>query len=286
VWFVIEMKVILPWFRPDGFRHLRFEGLGGTPTEILGTVFANPLHAAALLVTPARKIDGLVLPLSTVAFACVLAPRYAVALAPVVLERFWSSHANRWWGHHYGAGAGVLATVAAIDGLARLKHWSERAGHRRLLPWAVATVLLSCVAMGTLARFGSAPLLVGRHHYYTTAEDRADAFDVLAQVPAEGTVAAQNHLLPHLSGRRHIYQIVDPALPDGAGGFAHHLAYVERVADLVVLDLAQSAWPKPRGFERRLAVELRGRGYGVVACRGAAVLLKAGAPDQPCAALD
>ena len=279
--FVVEMKLVLPWFRPEGFRHLRFAALGQSPAEIAGTAVSGPLHAVALLGTPGRKIDGLLLPLSTVAFSCLLAPRYAIALAPVVLERFWSSHANRWWGHHYGAGAGVLGTLAAVEGLARLR----ALGKERLWRAAVVTVLLACLAIGTLARFGRGPLYRWRHAYYTTAADRANVLAVLERVPPDAAVAAQNHILPHLSARRQIHQLVDPALPEGAGNLAHHAEYVTRVADVVVIDLVQDAWPKPRGFPRQLAGLLRARDYGIAACRGDAVVLRRGAADVPCAAL-
>jgi uncharacterized membrane protein len=286
VFFVVEMKVVMPWFRPDGFRHLRFEGLGRTPVEMVTSVVQSPMRAFALLLTPGRKIDGLLLPFSSVAFACLLAPRFLIALAPVILERFWSTHANRWWGFHYGAGAGVLATIAAIEGLARLRATGARIGRPRLVAGAVVTVLVSCLAMGTLARPGCGPLLAGRHSYTTSAEDRADAGEVLAQVSPEARVAAQNHLLPHLSARRFIHQIVDPLLPEGAGSLEHHVSYVTAVADVVALDLAQDAWPKSPDFVRGLARELLERDFGITACRGSAFLLERGAATRLCPGLD
>lgn len=280
--FVVEMVVVFPAFRPDGFRHLRFEGLGTSPREMLLGVVESPYRAFALLFTPGAKIDGLLLPFSTVAFLCLASPRWLLAMAPALLERFWSTHANRWWGHHYGAGVGFLALLAAVDGLSRLRqHWPE-ATRGRALGIAVATMVASALLVGTLGRFGPGPLWVWRQPYYTTVEDRADAEAILALVPADARVAAQNHLLPHLSARRAIYQLVGE---DASASVSRHADFVAEKADWVALDLVQSAWPREPSFPRALGLELLARGFGVVACRNAAVLLARGAAPAPCAAL-
>ncbi|MBI5508734.1 MAG: DUF2079 domain-containing protein [Deltaproteobacteria bacterium] len=265
--FVLEMKVIFPLFAPEGFRHLRFEAMGGSATEILWSAVKSPAAAFALLWTPGNKINGLLSPFSTMAFAALLAPRYAFALAPVILERFWSSHANRWWGFHYGAGAGVLALLAGIEGLARFRRFA--AGRAAYLgDVAVLGVLLAAVLVSSAARFGPGPVWLWRQSYFTTAADRVDAQTVLALIPPEAEVAAQNHLLPHLSGRRHIVEIHRPV-----------------TAEYVALDLRQDAWPYGADYVRPLVRDLRQQGYGVIACRGDALLLQRGAASVDCPAL-
>ncbi|MBI3178581.1 MAG: DUF2079 domain-containing protein, partial [Deltaproteobacteria bacterium] len=245
-WFVIEIKVLFPLFGGE-FRHLRYPALGDSGLEIARSVLASPHRAFALLLTPGAKIDGLLAPFSSVAFACVLAPRYGIAFAPAVLERFWSAHSNRWWDHHYGAGIGVLAVLAAIEGLGRLKVWADTRGRRDLAPAAVVAVLLACVAIASLPRFGPGPLWVWRHSYYASPQDRRDAEALVARVPPGAPLAAQNHLLPHLSARPKLFEISRPVR-----------------AEFVALDLAQAAWPFERGYPRKLAGELLREGYGVV----------------------
>ncbi len=280
--FVVELQVVFPLLRPEGFRHWRFAELGDQPWAMLREVVRSPYRAFALLFTPGNKIDGLLLPFSTVAFVCWLSPRWLFAFAPMILERFWSDHANRWWGHHYGAGIGVAATLAAIEGLARIRAFLAGRQRQDLLPVAVLGVLVSCLLVGTLGRFGPAPLWVWRQPYYASAADRADAAEVLQVIPDAASVAAQNHLLPHLSARRAIFQLVQG---DGQGPVPVHAEFVARVAEYVAIDLQQSAWPREPGFARHLGLELLGRGYGVVACRGQAIVLRRGAAGQPCAAL-
>jgi uncharacterized membrane protein len=267
VFFVVEMKVIFPLFAQAGFRHLRFEAMGGSAAEIVATALESPYQALALLFTPGNKVNGMVAPFSTVAFVCFLAPRWVLAFLPILAERFWSSHTNRWWGFHYGAGVGVLATLAAVDGLARLKSFAARR-EPRLFGMAVAVVFVSALFVSGLGRFGPGPLWLWRQPYFTTPGDRTDAAAILATVPALGPVAAQNHLLPFLSGRREIFEITRPI-----------------TAELVVLDLAQSAWPFEPQYARELARELLGGGYGVVACEGQALILQRGASSIPCPAL-
>ncbi len=267
VWFVVEIKVVFPSFGGE-FRHLRYPALGETGLEMLGSVLRSPHRAFALLFTPGAKINGLVAPFSSVAFACCLAPRYAIAFAPALLERFWSAHANRWWDHHYGAGIGVLAVLAAIEGLARLKAWTESRGRRDLVPAAVLAVLLAGLMMAALPRFGPGPLWVWRHAYYTSPEDRRDAEALVARVPPHTSVAAQNHLLPHLSARPALFELARPIR-----------------TEFVALDFAQDAWPFERAYPRKLASELLRDGYGAVFCAGQAVLLRRGARSVPCRAL-
>jgi uncharacterized membrane protein len=212
-------------------------------------------------------------PFSSVAFACFLAPRWTLAFAAPVLERFWSSHANRWWGFHYGAGIGAMAVVAAVYGLEHVKRWVRQPDLVRV---AVLTVLLATLTVGTLARWGPGPVWVWRHAFYTTATDREDANAVLAVIPDDVSVAAQNHLLPHLSGRRQIYQVTGPSRDD----------YVDPVvAQYVAIDLAQSAWPERRGYPRSVAARLLDNGFGVAACRGMAFVLQRGASSVDCPAL-
>jgi len=267
VWFVVEMKLIFPLFAQSGFRHMRFDALGNTWSELVTTVLAQPVRALGLLLTPGNKINGLLLPFSSVAFACFLAPRWGLAFLPVILERFWSSHANRWWGFHYGAGIGVLAVLATIDGLTNLRAW--RPQRRDWLGVAVVAVLASTVLVGTLGRFGMGPLWLYRHSYYTTPADRVDAMAVIQLIPAGASVAAQNHLLPYLSARREIWEIHRPIR-----------------ADYVALDLCQDAWPFEKEYSRTLALELLRQGYGILACQGQALVLQRGAPSVPCAALE
>ena len=88
---------------------------------------------------------------------------------------------------------------------------------------------------------------------------------MLEVIPADASVAAQNHLLPFLSARREIFEITRPVK-----------------ADYVALDTAQDAWPFEQKYSRELANELLSQGYGIIACEGGALVLRRGAISVPC----
>ncbi len=254
--FVVEMKLVFPLFRPLGFRHLRYEQLGGSAGEIALSVLRAPSRAIALLATPIAKLDGLLSPLSSVAFLCLLAPEFLVALAPEVLERFWSTHTNRWWGYHYGAGAAALSILGTIVGLSRWLSKRPEGVRPRLATAAALLVLLSSALVALTVRGGSAPLFAWRHPYATSAADKRDAEAVLAVIPKDGKVAAQNHLIPHLSARHYIYELYRPI-----------------TADWVAIDFLQGPWPFDKAYLEQLAGDLVAAGWAPAACRGEAVVL-------------
>jgi hypothetical protein len=117
-------------------------------------------------------------------------------------------------------------------------------------------------------RFGPGPLVVWWHGYYTSRAEQEATQAALASIPPEAAVAAQNHLIPHLSARREIYEIQKPIR-----------------AEYVALHLGQSAWPFDDAYPRRLATELLAGGYGVAVCAGKAVVLKRGSAETACPAL-
>lgn len=260
--FVLEMAWIFPFFRPEGFRHLQYGQLGDSFIEIAKNVVLSPHRAWALLWTPERKIDGLLLPFSSTLFLPFVAARYGFLAAPMIAERFWSTHGARWWGFHYGAGLAVYSVLAALEGYVLLQNDERTKNRQRLILWAL---LLNTALVTTAGRLGAGELWSLRKSYYTTTEDRLNAQAAVDFVPKNVSVAAQNHLLAHLAARHEIYEIHKPIR-----------------AEFVALDFAQSAWPYPKDYSKKLAVELFQSGYGVVFCAGEAVVLKKGASSITC----
>ena len=281
--FVVEIKLIFPLFREQGFRHFRFGSLGNSWAELSWAVVRHPWEAVSLLWTPERKIDGLLTPLSSLAFLSLFAPRFMFALAPGILERFWSDQPNRWWGHHYGAGLWVLAVLGALYGLQRIRdrRWRIRSQKGWLAPeaaatrepsWELGAVLFSCILLAQCGHFGAGSLLRFNNPYYVSGDYASSAASALAVIPQSASVAAQNHLLPHLSARREIYELKRPI-----------------VADYVALELGRNAWPFPDRYPRKLARALLKKDYRIAACEQEVVILKrkgrAREKGRSCAAL-
>jgi hypothetical protein len=267
--FAWELGWLIPRFRAGGFRHGRYEQLGSDGLQALGFVLAHPLDAAALLVTPATKLPGLLAAAAGTLGLVLAAPAYLVPIAPVVLERFWSTAPNRWWGYHYGAALAAFSVLAAISAIARLtaRRTPERA--RRMRLGLAGAVLTATVAVAFVLPVSQAPLFARHLGYDERPGDVRDGLSALALVPPDVPVAAQNQLLPHLSGRAEVFELSRPVR-----------------APWVALHLGLGAWPFADDYPGRLARDLRASGYGVVTCVGKAVVLARGHVDGPCPILD
>src|SRR4029453_5173458 len=114
--FALEMAVLFPRFRPDGFRHWEFEELGETPGETAATALTRPQDAASLALNHPQKRRALLQPLAATGFVGLAAPLRLLLALPNRGERFLSSHRTRWWGYHYGAPAAATAGVGRLLG--------------------------------------------------------------------------------------------------------------------------------------------------------------------------
>lgn len=99
------------------------------------------------------------------------------------------------------------------------------------------------------------PLHVTEHH--------RRAATILAQIPPDAAVSAQDRLNPHVSGRRTLY--IFPRVED---------------ADYVLLDVTGPAWPQhPNDLKRSVDALLAGE-FGVAAAEDGYLLLKRGAASK------
>jgi uncharacterized membrane protein len=263
--FVVELKIIAPLFRPEGYRHFYYAELGATLPEVFFSVVRHPMRGFALLFTPAQKINGLLLPLSSTAFLGLLSPAALLPMVPGILERFWSDYANTWGtGFHYAGPSHAISLCAALCGAGRarrwlLRHswsgWGRAAGFRRAAAFfPVATIVAAtCLAAGG----GSwGPIRLFRRPYRMAAEDRAAIHRALATIPSDAAVAAQFTLVPHLATRRQIYEVRD----------AEQASYF-------ILSARAPQWPNSVGDVLCQARQLVRQGWRVHFCEGASAVL-------------
>ncbi|MGF1509130.1 MAG: DUF2079 domain-containing protein [Myxococcota bacterium] len=274
--FVVEMKIVFPLFRPDGFRHFYYREIGDGFSDLLGFAIQSPGAAFALLFTPPeRKLDGLLIPFTSTGFLGLLSPTTLITVLPGLCERFWSSFPNAWWGHHYGGPTHAMAVTAGVLGAAKVKAmlnvwlpnssvWSRFARIWPMLFMSTAGVLVDVT--GPWPRLD---LFEFDKPYLPSEPDRRAMRHALAVVPDDAAVAAQNHLVPHLATRREIYLLED----------AHR-------ADVVVVSLDTSPWPYTRGYHERLVRRLHRSGWATPFCTGRTIVLSRTATTSvACAAL-
>jgi uncharacterized membrane protein len=256
--FTLEMTVLFPFFRPDGFRHWEYEELGEK----------SPL---TLLVDHPQKRRALLQPLAATGYVGLAAPISLLLQAPNWGERLLSTHRTRWWGYHYGVPAAATAVLGLMMGWRRLRQ-AGRDG-ARLPHYVVACSLMTALLPPYRTPAGNRTSDV----YQLRQPDVSFPEAVRAQREAVAfigrnprvKVAAQNNLLPALAGRPEVY-LLDRALE----------------ADVVALQLDGSTWPDGRPSWKRRVRDVWGTGgFTVAFCSGQTVVLRRGAPPGlPCPA--
>jgi hypothetical protein len=101
---------------------------------------------------------------------------------------------------------------------------------------------------------------------YRLSESARTGHRLIALIPEDASVVAQDAIVPHLSQRRRIYTLRDKA-PD---------------ADFVVVAFDLSPWPNAAAADlRRLVAEREQKGYTVWRQAGEWVVLRAPQPPTP-----
>jgi uncharacterized membrane protein len=252
--FVVVIVVVQPALLEEGSAgmiHLnRFGGGTGGAGGVAGRLL-QPGQTLASLISPDVKLTTIGVSGAGYGFLSLVSGEALVLGLPVLAERFLADKQEMWGvGFHYGLVSAAVLAVGALQSLLRAQAVLSRAAPRLHFDICASVFLmLSCVG----SQFASpSPPELGSFTKPYYADDatvaryrRALAFvDVNVGLGAAGSdaVVAQNHFLPHLALREHIW------LPEGR--------FIER-ADVVVLDTAASAWPKEPRFIRRLVDNLR-----------------------------
>jgi hypothetical protein len=262
--FVIEVKWLFPLYRDGGFRHFYFQELGKDFLDVVINVVSSPARAFVLLFQPAQKVNGLMIPFTSTSWLAWMSPAGLLTVVPGILERFGSTFANSWWGHHYGGPTHALTLCAAILGASRLKRWlvsSPLGSTAAPLRSAVALfpammVCASTVLVDTVGPWGATDLFVLRKPYHPSVEDRATMKAAVSAIPLDEAVAAQNYLLPHLAARKQIYMLNRA-----------------REAKFVAMTPSTNPWPYDRPYQEHLARELGAEGWLVYFCQGNSFVL-------------
>lgn len=248
-WFFVVTAVIQPAFLEEGSRGMihvaRFKALGGSPAEIAKNALFHPLDAIGMLFQPAPKAQTLAVITGGFAFLPLVAPEALLLAGPNLAERFLSDKREMWGlGFHYSlvlTGIWAFASVLALARIRRLLARFPRLSNHVFDVGAGVVVVAGLV--GSLAAAPFPPEFSTLHKPYMAKPVDVERYKrALAVVPDDVAVVAQNHFLPHLAFRAHIWQ------PERR--------FVER-ADYIVLDPQASPWPHDARYVRHLVEELR-----------------------------
>ena len=201
LWFAVGMFGVMPLFRAGKMSPFfsRYSHLGNTPLEIGQTLLTHPGLVANSLLTPANgtMLVSLLLPL---AMLPLLDLGVLLVAAPVLVAYGLSNNPlmQRMEQFQYAAPIIPVVTTAAIYGLGS---WRKHRGLARLLPFALAVLLVCSLAYQTARGF--TPLshlfdwpIVSEHHRIGDS--------LMSQIPADASLVVQDSLYPHLSQRQAI----------------------------------------------------------------------------------
>jgi len=191
----VDVRWIIPSFRGEPYPHLgRYARFGASLGEIAIGLLRYPLRAVGEIVTTDRLayLGALLAPLALLPLG---APLDLVGALPALAQNLLSSDPIL-YNHRTQYQAFVLPflMLAAIGGYARL---ARRTPGR----WPATVIVIAMIASLALASRTVNNLAIER--WWPGAEKRA-AYPVLASIPRDAAVSAQDPYVPHLSLRSRV----------------------------------------------------------------------------------
>jgi len=192
---IADVRWVIPWHRGEPYPHLgRYARHGGSLGGIASGLLLHPFRALGALLGAGRFVYLLAL-LAPLAFLPLLAPFSLLAALPALVENLLASdpilHHHR---TQYQSFVLPFLIHAAIAGY-------ERVSRRTPGQWPVTVVAVAMALSLALASRGVNDLAFAR--WWPSPAQRA-AYAVLARVPPEAAVSAQDPYVAHVSLRRRV----------------------------------------------------------------------------------
>jgi len=261
-WSLLAVLGIQQIFADGNIHWGRYDYLGATPLDKVFTLLTQPMVVWTQL-QQADAVGYLSRLLLPVGFVALLAPEVLIlalpSLAINLLADFPPMH--QVYELIYAAPIVPFVMLALVEGLRRLSQWRISARAGQLVPRIVTLGVLGA-ALYSQVQYGYLPG-GGNYRLYTVSEHDRLAAQIIAQIPADAKVSAQDKLDPHVAGRPTIY--IFPRIDD---------------ADTVFVDVTGPAWPQhPNDLYTTVQTLLAGD-FGVAAGLDGYLLLRKDAPSD------
>jgi uncharacterized membrane protein len=226
---LLDLQVIMPHFRGGaGYHHLyRYAHLGGSLGEILVSIVLRPWRWLGVLATGPKLVYVLAM-LAPLGFLPLLAPRTLAAAVPGLAMNLLSvdpiliNHRSQ-----YQSFVLPFLVLAMVDGWSALR---RRAGTTRAP--AVALGAAACLALILTSRtFNDFSV----RQWWLGEEQRA-AHALMAEIPPNAPVSANERLVPHLVMRENVF-----VYPRGLGISSHVIERADVVARVPAPGYAERA---------------------------------------------
>ena len=206
----VDLHYVIPYYRGEGapYNHLyRYEHLGGSLREILITIAVRPWRWLGLLVDGGRLVYLLAL-LAPLGFLSLFAPRVALAALPGLAQNLLSNDYRLYnFRSQYQAFVLPFLILAAVEGYRNLQARSaERTAgapeaHPRRTP---ASFLLGFALVASVVLTSPTVNDLGVSKWRLGERQHA-AYRMMAKIPPDASVSANERLVPHLSLRRDVW---------------------------------------------------------------------------------
>lgn len=260
VWFVVTTQLIIPHFTGGGgFRHWSYIQFGNDLPEALGTLVGEPWRILEVLVQPIVKVETMLLLFAPFLFLTLFSP-LAILCIPLLAERMLAFNPNFWTPDmHYSLVIAPIIVLGAADGLRRVVRLLGAEHRSRVIVGAAAAaILVANVAIATQFRLSS----LFDPSFYVKSEEARVVDRALSLIPAQASVTAWTHYVPHLSQRDNVYELRGPRTRQGQ--------YL--VANTV--DFYKTRFPKAGYVDRYFLVRQYSRRYEPIFWQGDVVVMK------------
>jgi len=212
IWFVVCLKLVIPFFSPDGavFDGL-FGELGKSATDVVFNSVRQPSLALRILQEHGAEAGALDM-MRPYAFTSFAAPHLMLLGLPQHVVNFLSVQSFTWeTKFHYAMFPFVGITLAAVRGATtRSRRWVGWAMVVAMVVGVVATRNMGVGPWSNQYAMGFWPLT--EDPVLQPARERA-----VAQVRPDDVVSAPYFLVPHLSQREEVYTFPNPWKPNNFG---------------------------------------------------------------------
>ena len=259
-WSLTAVLVIQQLFADGNIHWSRYEYLGATPIQKVIALLTQPGVVLAQL-QRADALGYLWEALQPVGWMALLAPEVLMlalpSLAINLLADFPPMHEV--YTLIYVAPIVPFVMLASVMGIARVYKWFAHNQPRQttVAGWGLSALVLLGAGY-TQQQHGYLPG-GGNHQRFIITDHHRAAAAIIAQIPPDAKVSAQDKLDPHVAGRETVY--IFPRVDD---------------ADTIFLDVTGPAWPQHPNDLYRSVQELLQNGFGIAAATDGYLLLRKG----------
>ncbi len=200
IYFILTIKVFIPYLNHGNYDHWSYQALGANPLEAIQNIIFHPLKTFFLLFNNSLKQQTWLIFLASGGVLTLLKPRYALLCIPVFAQKFFSSNPN-YWGHwyQYSIEFAPLIPISAVLFLDQLKFQKMK-----------QICIIGIISINLLLSFGMSFFdgtrltRIFNPSYYKPPSEKYQLETAMKLIPENASVSTQNTLVPHLTNRMKI----------------------------------------------------------------------------------